>query len=80
MLLGCTTTAQTPEPTPVNDTCGAADYADLIGQEATALETTLLLGKVRVIRPGDAVTMDFLPDRINFGIDDAELIETITCG
>ena len=78
-LAGCTV-AEPPLPPQLEDTCGATNFADLIGQDATALEKTLLLGPVRVIRPGDAVTMDFRPDRINFKIAENETIRTIDCG
>ena len=78
-LTGCSMT-EPPLPPKLEDTCGAADFAYLIGQDATALEKTLLLGPVRVIRPGDAVTMDFRPDRINFKIAENETIQTIDCG
>jgi len=79
VLAGCTA-AQSPLPPTLEDTCGAGALADLIGKDATALETTLLLGPVRVIRPGDAVTMDFLPDRVNFIISENETIQMIDCG
>lgn len=78
-LAGCTV-AEAPLPPQLEDTCGANDFADLIGQDAAVLEKTLLLGPVRVIRPGDAVTMDFRPDRVNFKIADDETIQTIDCG
>ena len=79
VLAGCTT-AEPPLPPQLEDTCGASDYANLIGQDATALERVLLLGPVRVIRPGDAVTMDFRPDRVNFKISEDETIRAIDCG
>jgi hypothetical protein len=80
-LAGCSAT-QLPAtaPEPANDTCDAANYATLIGQPSTALERVLLMGKVRVIRPNQPVTMDFWPDRINFMIDENEQIARITCG
>ncbi len=78
-LAGCTT-APPALPPQLEDTCGAADFAALIGQDATALETTLHLGMVRVIRPGDLVTQDFRPARINFMIDENDVIQTINCG
>lgn len=81
ILTGC---AALPPPAQLppqsEDTCQAANYANLVGLDATALERTLLLGKVRVIRPGDLVTMDFLSDRINFMIDADNRIATINCG
>ena len=78
-LAACTTQAP-PLPPQLEDTCGAAEFAGLIGQDATALEKTLRLGMVRVIRPGDMVTQDFRPARINFMIDANETIEMINCG
>ena len=78
-LTGCAA-ATTPTPAPAEDTCNAAEYADLVGKPATALERVLLLGKVRVIRPNQAVTMDYWPDRINFMIDEDARIGSITCG
>ncbi len=79
ILAGCSTAAPSLPPL-TEDTCRAADYAQLIGQPATALERVLLLGKVRVIRPRQPVTMDFRFDRINFMIDEGETIVAINCG
>lgn len=69
-----------PVPPMAEDTCNATQHADLVGQDATALERVLLMGPVRVIRPGMAVTMDYSAERINFTIDDANRISGITCG
>ena len=69
-----------PVPVGSADTCGAAPYGYLIGQNATALERVLILRQVRIIRPGDAVTEDFRPVRINFNIGADERIRTLTCG
>lgn len=82
LLLLIAACAPTPPPLPpvLEDTCGARDYGNLLGQDATALERVLILGPVRVIRPGDAVTMDFRPDRINFGIGPDETVIEVSCG
>lgn len=79
LIAGCTA-EQAPLPPQIEDTCGAARFADLIGQDATALEKVLVLGPVRVIRPGDAVTKDFRPARINFMINESEAIRMVDCG
>lgn len=79
LLVACAPAAP-PFPPTLEDTCGSRDYANLIGQDATTLEKVLILGPVRVIRPGDAVTMDFLPERINFGIDRDEKVIEVSCG
>lgn len=62
------------------DTCGMTQNAGLIGQNVTALEKVLILRMVRVIRPGDMVTQDFRPERINFMIGADEEIQSINCG
>ncbi len=70
-----------PPVVPVaEDTCGSAQYANLIGQDATALERVLLMGPVRVIRPDMAVSMDYSAARINFAVDAGNRITGITCG
>ncbi len=79
-ITACSTTVAPSLPPTLEDTCNAAQYGHLIGQDATALEKVLLMGQVRVIRPGDAVTQDFRPDRINFGIDTDNRISDISCG
>ncbi|MCG3269429.1 I78 family peptidase inhibitor [Yoonia sp. I 8.24] len=80
LILSACTAAVPSLPEIQDDTCGAGEHADLIGQDATALERVLILGMVRVTRPGDIVTMDFWPTRINFQIDANEKIVAITCG
>ena len=67
-------------PDASSDTCGASSRAALIGQPATALERVYILGPVRIIRPGDAVTMDFIDTRINFDLDATDRITRIFCG
>lgn len=69
-----------PVPPPEEDSCGAAQYADLVGQDATALERVLIMREVRLIRPGQTVTMEYRAQRINFQIDAADTISRITCG
>jgi hypothetical protein len=67
-------------PDAANDTCNAGANAALIGQPATALERVLIMAPVRIIRPGDAVTMDFMESRINFELDQFDRIVRIFCG
>lgn len=57
MMLAACAQAEMPDPLPENDTCNAAPRAALIGQDATALERVLIMGKVRVLRPGQAMTI-----------------------
>lgn len=81
-LAGCAARGSVPPTSQprLPDTCGAETYRDLVGQDATALEKVLIMRMVRVIRPGDLVTQDFRPERINFTIDPSEVIADISCG
>lgn len=67
-------------PSGTEDTCDAAPYANLIGQDATALEKVLILRPVRVIWPEDLVTGPEQPQRMNFNIAATGEIMDITCG
>lgn len=62
------------------DACGAAARRDLVGRDATTLERELILGPVRVIRPGQPATGELMPRRINFDIDADEGIARVWCG
>ncbi len=77
LLLACTPVP--PEPAGP-DSCGADRYAALLGQPRDAVEAADFDQPVRVIAPGDAVTMDFSPNRINFALDAAGQVMRITCG
>ena len=82
-------------PVPAPDAAGPADAAtqcnadaaqSYIGQdasEATVAEAKAAAGAtgaVRVIQPGQPVTMDFRADRLNVEVDDGNAIVRITCG
>jgi len=80
-LAACAQVETAPSQPPASqDTCNANTYGYLINSDATDLERVLILGRVRLIRPGEAVTQDFVPTRINFLIDANETISAITCG
>ena len=85
-LAACTPAAITPNPNVdplpkgTDDSCNAARYHTLIGRAGTDLEKILIMGKVRIIRFGSVVTMDYLPDRMNIHIDQSGTINRISCG
>jgi hypothetical protein len=87
LLAACDVAVGPNAPTPIGtglpdaaeDTCNSNQYASLIGEDATALERILLLGQVRVIRPNQAITMDFRPERINFNVSSNNRITSIFC-
>ena len=76
-----------PEPEPqypgdpvTADACGAAELQGLVGQSGKVLETNRFGQTTRIIRPGMAVTMDFVADRLNIWIAEGNVIERVTCG
>lgn len=77
--------AEAPPPAPpAEDACGAAKLAHYVGKEATpGVEAELAADSTaeatRTIRPGDAVTMDFRPDRLNIEIGKDGKIKRIYC-
>lgn len=65
--------------------CGDAKAADLIGKrwtEALRAPTQKRTGArdLRVIAPGDAVTMDYRPDRLNIETDAEGKVVRLKCG
>ncbi|WP_367311468.1 I78 family peptidase inhibitor [Aaestuariibius violaceus] len=61
------------------DTCGAADYESLVGSNIAAVTLPSSLND-RVIGPGDIVTQEYSPGRINFRVDENGVILSVTCG
>src|SRR5262245_17727830 len=87
LTMGCATTAtnETPELDAGGFECSAEGIADLIGRPATnelgidALQRSHSR-TLRWIRPGDAVTMDYRPDRLNINLDASGNVERLGCG
>lgn len=69
-----------PIPAPGVDACGAAELQDMVGQPRRVLDTIRFAVPVRIIEPGQAVTADFSPNRLNILLDDAGIITEIRCG
>lgn len=84
----CISVVPADEELPVHGgggTCDASRAARLVGQEATSAlgaEALRLTGAsaLRWIQPGDMVTMDYRPDRLNVKLDARNRIEQFTCG
>jgi len=81
-LPACATT--TPDSAP-SDGCGVERLGGLVGRartgerEAEALRLSNAR-QLRWIRPGDVVTMDYSPQRLNVYLDGTGRIERFTCG
>ena len=53
---------------------------EFVGQDASVIFATTFTAPIRVIRPGDAVTEDFNPARINFVLNANERVTEVYCG
>lgn len=68
-----------------SDTCGVSPLQKHVGEP---LDVTLMQffeqavpsHRVRVLKPGTAVTDDHVPERANVQTDDKNIITAITCG
>jgi Peptidase inhibitor I78 family len=94
LAAACTPPAETPPEQPVaeeptalpqtaaeataQDTCGAAEYRGLVGQNFAAV--TLPAGNnIRIIQPDTMVTQDFNPTRINMIVGADGIITAFEC-
>ncbi|MCP5088617.1 MAG: hypothetical protein GY952_17650 [Rhodobacteraceae bacterium] len=68
------------EPTPIADDCGAAGLQWLVGESSDVLDGRRFAKRVRVIKPGMAITMDYLPNRLNIAIGEDGRIVRVYCG
>jgi hypothetical protein len=77
------------EPVPADPAmpgaCNADAIQSLVGQpisDAVTEQARTESGSesVRVLRPGDAATMDFRPDRLNIELDGNDVIQSLRCG
>lgn len=65
------------------DPCGAEALAHLLGKpapDAEALEELDTPGRIRVIAPGQPVTMDYIETRLNIELDENGLVALLRCG
>ena len=81
-LAGCATTA--PEA-PIAGQCHADSLGDLVGRPADAAlgaEAMRRSGALRLrwIRPGDMVTMDYSAQRLNVHLDAQNRVDHFACG
>lgn len=79
LLLAACVTEGGPGAGPTGD-CGAAGLQQLVGQPASTLETMRFSQQLRVINPGQMVTMDYSEDRLNIAIDELGRISRVYCG
>ena len=87
LAASCTLDAAGPDlagstlPVPgASDRCGATALGALIGQPESVLATMRFAQRVRVIHPGDTVTLDYSARRLTIEIDKAGRIDALRCG
>ena len=70
----------TPVPPAAEDTCGAAGLAALIGQPVSRFSAQARQGPARIMRPGQPVSLDYNPLRLNVLLDADDRIVGVSCG
>ena len=66
-----------------DDPCRALALQDLIGAPAPSVDEIRAMGgpqRIRVIRPGQPVTMDHVPVRLNVLVDEDGIVQSLRCG
>lgn len=74
-----------PSPEPAADECGADKLGSYVNQLPTSdamakIRAAVGHDRIRTIRPGDVVTMDLRPDRLNIEIGPDGRIKLFRCG
>lgn len=69
-----------PPPSPADPCSARAVQRGFIGQDATPLLATTFRQPVRFVRPGDRMTTDLRPDRLNIELDGRERVVRAYCG
>jgi hypothetical protein len=72
--------AAPPADSATADTCNMAQYSALVGKPKTDPGVPAAGPQVRIIGPGDQVTMDFSATRLNIEVNSAGVITGIKCG
>lgn len=67
-------------PAPVNDTCGASMYSELIGKPISGPGVPGESRLNRHIKPDSQVTADYVSQRMNIESDAQGVIRKINCG
>lgn len=62
------------------DSCGLAALSDLRGQPMERLADFRLMGPLRVLWPGQEITNDIVPTRLNAEVDVTGRIQRLICG
>lgn len=81
LLAGCAVIMPPPLAVlPDPSACGAADLQNVVGLSVRVLPPTGPWSTLRVLRPGDVMTMDYSATRLNVMVDGNDRILQLTCG
>lgn len=70
---------KTPEEATARDACGAGRFGSLVGTRADQIDRSALPAGARVIMPGQMVTMDFSPARLNVRVSPDGRVAALEC-
>lgn len=62
------------------NTCKLETYQQYVGQLGSMAQAEVLDRPTRVIAPGDIVTQEYNPQRVNFYTNEGGVVQRITCG
>jgi hypothetical protein len=79
VLAACTPVEQTAPSSAGPETCPKSEFNSLIGTDVNAAILPLTL-TYRTVWPGEAVTLDHLPERMNIAVNDDGIVQGLTCG
>ena len=82
LLQACTLETPQPLPQPPSDlsSCHAVGLDGLVGLPVRLLPADGAWSTLRIIRPGEMVTMDYSPTRLNVRVDAADIVLSLSCG
>jgi hypothetical protein len=70
---------QNPDQATRADICGASHYRDLLGKSVSQIDRDGLPPHARIIRPGEMVTQDFMPERLNIRVGPDGKVASLQC-
>jgi len=59
--------------------CGAEEFVKYIGGSADVLQQIDLPRSSRILRPDQAISLDFSPDRLTIDVDELNRVSSVTC-
>ncbi|WP_380877683.1 hypothetical protein ACFB49_13830 [Sphingomonas sp. DBB INV C78] len=82
LLTACETTPPADEASTMCNADAGQSFVGKTADEATVEQARKATGSktVRVTLPNQPVTMDYRPDRLNIGTDEAKVILKVSCG